>query len=265
MYFGVEIFAFIATGLAAGILAGLLGLGGGVVTIPCLILVFHFLKIPHDLVMHLAIGTSLAAMIFNTLSSFYSHYRRNGVIFDIVKPMALGVIVGSFFGAMIAKVLPGSLLQIIFGIFECLVGLKFLLPQKEVKHMRKMPKFFGLSVISLFVSTISTMLGVGGGLINVPVLTHYHVSMKKAIGTSSALSFFISLLGAVYFLLLGAGSTEYPGTFGYIFLPAFIVISITALFSAPWGVKLAHSLPTDVLRKVFGVVLMLAGIGMIIG
>ncbi|WP_420420643.1 sulfite exporter TauE/SafE family protein [Simkania sp.] len=265
MYFGIEIFGFIATGLAAGILAGLLGIGGGIVIIPCLILTFHFLKTPPDLVMHLAIGTSLAAMIFNSLSSVYSHYRKKGVIFDIVKPMALGVVVGSFLGAMIAKVLPGHLLQIIFGVFECLVGLKFLLPEKELKKTRKMPKFFGLSAISLSVSTISTMLGIGEGLINVPILTHYHVPMKKAIGTSSALSFLISLLGATYFLLLGAGSSDYPGTFGYIFLPAFIVISIVSFFTAPWGVKLAHSLPTDILRRVFGIVLIIAGIGMIAG
>jgi len=265
MYFGIEIFAFIATGLAAGILAGLLGIGGGVVTIPCLILTFHFLKVPHHLIMHLAIGTSLAAMIFNTFSSSYSHYRKNGVIFSIVSPMALGVLVGSFIGAMLAKVLPGNLLQIIFGVFECLVGLKFLLPEKPLKQTRKMPKFFGLTVISLVVSSISTMLGIGGGLLNVPVLTHYHVPLKKAIGTSSALSFLISLIGAIYFLVLNAGSTDFPGTVGFIFIPAFIVISIVALLSAPWGVKLAHVLPTDILRRVFGVVLVLAGIAMIAG
>lgn len=265
MYFGIEIFAFIATGLAAGILAGLLGIGGGIVTIPCLIMTFHFLKTPHDLIMHLAIGTSLAAMIFNTFSSAFSHYRKKGVIFSIVKPMALGVLVGSFVGAMVAKVLPGSLLQIIFGIFECLVGLKFLLPEKQLKQTRKMPKFFGLSTISLVVSSISTMLGIGGGLLNVPVLTHFHVPLKKAIGTSSALSFLISLLGAIYFLALSAGSTDYPGTLGFIFIPAFIVISVVSFFSAPWGVKLAHVLPTDILRRVFGVILIIAGIVMIAG
>jgi len=265
MYFGIEIIGFVAIGIAAGMLAGLLGIGGGIVTIPCLILTFHYLHIPPSMMMHLAIGTSLASMVFNSLSSLYSHHRKKGVIFSVVKPMALGVIVGSFVGAYIAKLLPSHFLQIFFGVFECLLGLRFLLPEAKIKKKRSMPGFFGLSGIALGVSTLSTMLGIGGGLINVPVLTHYHVPMKKAIGTSSALSFLISLTGAMFFLAMGIQDTHYPYTYGFIYIPAFIVISIVAFFAAPWGVKLAHLLPTDILRRVFGVVLVLAGLSMIIG
>lgn len=265
MFLGIEIIGFILIGLAAGILAGLLGIGGGIVTVPCLILTFHYLQVPPNLLMHLAIGTSLAAMIFNALSSSLSHYRKKGVIFSVVKPMAVGIIGGSFVGAFIAKLLPSSFLQIFFGVFECLLGLRFLLPEKKIKKTRSMPNFFGFTGIALAVSTLSTMLGIGGGLINVPILTHYHVPLKKAIGTSAALSFLISLMGAIFFLTMGLTGINYPYTFGFIYLPAFVVISIVSFFAAPWGVKLAHVLPTDILRRVFAVVLILAGLSMIIG
>lgn len=260
-----EILSFVGVGVFAGILAGLLGIGGGIVTVPCLVLIFKHLAIPPGSIMHLAIGTSLSAMIFNSLSSCYSHYRKKGVIFSIVRPMALGILFGAFAGAFLARVLSGKFLQIFFGAFECLLGLRFLLPEVKIKQTRKLPSFFGLSGIAFCVSTLSAMLGIGGGMINVPMLTHYHVSLKKAIGTSSALSFLISLLGAVFFLTMGIRQTDYPDTFGYIYIPGFIFISIAAFLSAPWGVKFAHAMPTHLLKRIFGVVLILAGLSMVLG
>ncbi|QVL56950.1 MAG: sulfite exporter TauE/SafE family protein [Simkaniaceae bacterium] len=258
-----EIISFGLIGILAGILSGLLGIGGGIVTIPLLLLIFNQLEIPSSAIMHLAIGTSLAAMVFNTLSASYSHYKKEAVLFDIVKPMSLGVIVGAIIGALIARIASSSFLQIFFGVFEALLGIRFLLPEPKIVKERKRPSFWGLSTISLGVTTLSTMLGLGGGIINVPILTHFNVPVKKAIGTSSALSFLISLFGALFFLLMGMHSTPVDDTVGYLYIPAFIIISIISFFAAPYGVKLAHRLPTKILKRVFGLVLLIAGAIMI--
>lgn len=259
----IEIISFAFVGILAGLLSGLLGIGGGVITIPFLLVIFKMIRIPAVSIMHLAIGTSLAAMVFNTLSSSYAHYKKEAILFHLVKPMALGVIVGALLGAMIARFASSYFLQIFFGCFELLLGIRYLLPESKTHKEKKLPHFWALSMIALCVTTLSTMLGVGGGMINVPVLTHFNVPVKKAIGTSSALSFLISLFGAIFFLLMGMGSTHAYETVGYLYLPAFIIISIVAFFVAPYGAKLAHRLHTTVLRRIFGLALIAAGATMI--
>jgi len=255
----LEIVSFAAIGVLAGVLSGLIGIGGGVVTIPCLLLVFKFLDIPPSVTMHLAIGTSLAAMVFTTLSATYSHYKRGGILFPIVKPMSLGIIVGALVGAMIARILPGGFLQSLFGLFEVALGIYFLFPEKKIKPERSLPRFWILSMIALGVSTFAAMLGIGGGLITVPILTYFQLPVKKAIGTSAALSFLISLFGALSFLFLGMHASHVDDAVGYLYMPAFIIISSIAFFAARYGTQLAHRLPTSILRRVFGIALLLAG------
>jgi uncharacterized membrane protein YfcA len=263
IYFGTEIFLFVGIGLVAGLLAGLLGLGGGIVIVPALVFTFKYLHIPSDQLMQLAVGTSLAAMIINSFSSFLSHYKKKGVIFAIVKPMAMGILVGSCFAVLIAKSFSSRFLQTFFGIFQCLLGLYFLFPQKPPKKTRSLPSPFPLSLIGTGVAAISTILGIGGGLINVPIFTHYHIPFKKAIGTSAALSFLISVIGTLFFLIFAEQHSEVPYTIGFIYLPAFIVIGLVAFFTAPFGVKLAHSMPVDILKRLFGAILIFSGLSMI--
>ena len=129
--------------------------------------------------MHLAIGTSLAAMVFNTLSASYSHYKKQAILFNIVKPMSLGVIVGAIIGALIARFASSSFLQIFFGIFETSLGIRLLLPDPKITKERKLPSFWSFSTIALGVTTLSTMLGLGGGIINVPILIHFNIPVKK--------------------------------------------------------------------------------------
>lgn len=255
----IEIISFALVGILAGLLSGLLGIGGGVVTIPLLLVIFKMIGVPMGAIMHLAIGTSLAAMVFNTLSSSYAHYKKEAILFHIVKPMTLGVIVGAFLGAMIARFASSHFLQIFFGCFELLLGIRYLLPEPKIQKERTIPRFWGLSIIALCVTTLSTMLGVGGGIVNVPILTHFSVPVKKAIGTSSALSFLISLFGAVFFLLMGMHTTRADDTVGYLYIPAFLIISIISFFVAPYGAKLAHRLHTSILKRIFGVALIAAG------
>lgn len=255
----LEIFSFAVIGVLAGVLSGLLGISGGVVTIPCLLLVFGLTKIPSSAIMHLAIGTSLAAMVFNTLSASYAHYKKEAVLFYIVKPMAIGIVMGAMIGVTIAQNLSSHFLQLLFGGFELLLGIRYFLPEKKYKTERTLPPFWGLSAISLGVSTISTMLGIGGGIINVPILTHFHVSIKQAIGTSAVLSFLTSVFGGAFFLFGGLHKSPTDEAIGYLYLPAFIIIGIISFFSAPYGVKLAHRLPIKILRRIFGIALFITG------
>ena len=260
----VTYLSFLGVGALAGILSGLLGIGGGIVTIPCLVLIFSKLHFPSAHLMHLAIGTSLAAMVFNTISGSYTHYKKKGICFELIKPMALGVLVGALLGTLIALLLPSHFLQLFFGLFEVLLGIRFLFPEGKGKMKGKIPKPFTLGCISTGVTTLSTMLGIGGGMVNVPILSSFGIPVKKAIGTSSALSFCISLSGAILFLIFGSGKTHYPETIGLIYIPAFILISIVSFALAPIGALLAHRLPTDLLKKVFAFVLIGAGFSMIL-
>lgn len=263
-FMGLEIMVFISIGVIAGMLSGLLGIGGGVITIPCLLLSFRVMGFPPNTWMHLAIGTSLAAMIFNTFSASWTHYKKQSVVFEIVKPMALGILFGGIVGAAAARILPSFFLQDVFGVFEMILGIRFLIPKKKPMKEAPLPHFWKLSGIAVAISSLSTFLGVGGGLINVPVLMHYHVPAKKAIGTSAALSFLISFFGAVSFLIMGMQKADFHHALGYIYVPAFWAISITSFLIAPLGAKLAHHLETNHIKRVFAVALLIAGATMII-
>lgn len=259
-----EISSFILIGILAGIIAGLLGVGGGIVTVPCLLVVFHYLGVQHDVIMQFAIGTSLAIMVFTSLAASYSHYKRQGIIFPVVWSMGIGIVIGSVLGAFIAKILTSYFLQIFFAVFEFLLGLRFLFPQKKrEKDQHCLPHFFTLSTIGCGVSIIATLLGLGGGIFTVPILTYFHVQIKKAIGTSSMLSFVISLAGSLAFAFLRTqSSTENHESFGFIHIKAFIIISIVSCLFAPLGVKLASKCSTNKLRVIFGVALSLTGLVM---
>ncbi|MCB1110080.1 MAG: sulfite exporter TauE/SafE family protein [Chlamydiia bacterium] len=259
-----QMISFGIVGAIAGILSGLLGIGGGIVTIPCLVLIFSYIGLPPHHIMHLAIGTSLAAMVFNTISGSYTHYKKQAIVFTVIKPMALGVVVGAALGALIATLLSSHFLQIFFGVFEILLGIRFLFPESKTERGHSIPSFGVLSLISTAVTTLSTMLGIGGGMVNVPILTHFGIPVKKAIGTSSALSFLISFCGAILFLLFGMHHTTIPSTMGYIYIPAFLFISVVSFCVAPYGAHLAHRLPTAILKKVFAIVLIAAGLSMIL-
>ncbi|MCB1106989.1 MAG: sulfite exporter TauE/SafE family protein [Chlamydiia bacterium] len=260
----IEILAFAAVGILAGFSSGLLGIGGGVITVPCLVLILTALGFPKSGVMHVAVGTSLAAMVFNTLSASYTHYIKKGVLFSIVKPMFLGAVFGAIIGATVASFLSSHFLKLLFASFEIILGLRFLLPQKRVKKERALPSFWILSGISTCVTAISTVLGIGGGMINVPILTHFGLPIKKAIGTSSALSFLISFWGAISFLILGIHASNAPHSIGFLYIPAFLSISIVSFLVAPLGAHLAHHLHGKILQKIFGAVLIATGLIMML-
>jgi len=253
---------YVLIGGIAGLLAGLLGISGGVITVPCLMFVFRFLDFPSDILIHMAIGTSLSAMVFNAITSAWAHERRGAVLWKLVIPMVPGLLLGSIIGSLVARVLPDLILKEIFAIFECLIGIYFFLPYKEKTYedLFPMPRQLGLNLIGFGIGGLSSLLGIGGGIITVPILLAIQVPVKKAIGTSAATGFLITLTAAIAYLFFGLGKVTHADSIGYLYLPAFLIISIVTAFTAPYGAKLAHVLPTPLLRRIFAVALFLAGI-----
>lgn len=252
-------------GIFAGFSGGLLGIGGGLVAVPCLHLLFQWQGFPPAYTMHLAIGTSLAAMIFTSGSSALAHSLKKGVYWYLFLLLTPGVIVGSIFGALVADSLKSRELELIFGVCECLIGAYFLSTQtidqqdREADHPSLIISFF----LGIIIGSISTILGIGGGVITVPILTAYRLPIRNAISTSAVIGFIIALFGAASFLLLGFEKTDLHGAVGYVYLPAFIAIGIVASAFAPLGAKLAYTLPTKRLRQIFGIFLLIIGIYMV--
>lgn len=259
----IALLAFAGVGVAAGILGGLLGISGGIVTVPCLFLIFKLMGMEQAQVMHLAIGTSLAAMIINAISSTLSHHKKGSVAWNIFKGMAPGIVVGSILGALAADRMSGVILEIVFGVFLLLLSFYFFLPYREKLGDEKLPSKTGLSAFGGGVGFISNILGIGGGVMTVPLLMAHRVKAQKAIGTSAATGALISAIGTLSYLYFGLDEMPLGATLGFIYLPAFFVIGIAAFFTAPYGVHLAHRLSVKSLRRIFACALAATGLIMV--
>jgi uncharacterized membrane protein YfcA len=260
----LSLLSFAVVGIVAGVLAGLLGISGGIVTVPCLFFIFNAMDLAPGYTMQLAIGTSLAAMTFNGIAATLAHHHRGAVLWDVVKKMAPGLVLGAILGAQVADLLPETLLKIIFGAFLFVVGIYFLKRFKTHHGEHKLPKAIGLSTIGLGIGGLSSILGIGGGIITVPILIHYKVADKKAIACSAATGMIISFIGAFSFLYFGWNDTQISWTIGYLYLPAFFIIGIFSFLSAKYGVKLAYYLSDRLLRRIFALVIMAIGLFMMV-
>ena len=263
----LQIPLFLVVGIVSGFLAGLLGIGGGIIVVPSLLFCFELVQFPSGIQMQLAVGTSLAAMVLTALSAGFSHYRKKAVDFSFAAFLGIGNISGAICGAYLTGAFPSQWLQIVFGAFECLIGIRFFFPQKQrPKHHKAPPKWIlsGLIGIGFIVATLATILGIGGGLVQVPVLAYFGLSMKRAIGTASVLTFLTALTGSLSLVFLGIKDTFIPNSVGFVYLPAFIAVGIASTLAAPWGVKLVHRCPTKVIRKIFAFILLIVGMIVII-
>ena len=259
----IIILAYLLVGCLAGIASGLLGIGGGIVTVPSLLLLFSLQDFPKETVMLMAIGTSLASMVVNTFSATYFHSRKKSIAWSTLLSLFPSILIGGGIGATVATSLPTSALKIFFGIFACVIGFysaKFA-RIKIIKHSP--PNIFIFSFIIAFIAFISNTLGIGGGIFTAPVLSYYGYPTTKAIGTSSAFSFIISLYGAIAYYASSKGIETGPHSLGYIYLPAFIGISLTSFPFAAYGVRLAHRLEVKTIRRVFAAVMVVIGVSMI--
>jgi len=261
----MEIFSLIAyliIGIVAGFVGGLLGLSGGVITVPSLFFVFNLLGFPQGSVMHTAIGTSLAAMILTGIASTWTHHRHKGVVWHIVLSMIPGVFVGGLLGPYIAHFLSGIVLEILFGLFICFLGAYILLKKKKMEPASPPDKTV-FTWMGLLIGTLSSLFGIGGGVFVVPLLIHFRFTEKKAIGTSAATGLFITFFATIAYMYFGMKVVNIRESLGYIYLPAFFLIGIAAVFFAPLGAKWAHRMKGTKLRKIFAGALILIGILMI--
>lgn len=250
---------YLALGAFAGILAGLLGIGGGLVIVPMLTFAFTAQGIPHEHILHMALGTSMMSIIFTSISSFRAHNKRGAVRWDVFWRITPGIIVGSFAGAWVASMLPTDTLKVIFGVFLYYVSFQ-MITGKKPNPTRQVPGKAGMFGVGGVIGIFSALVGIGGGTLSVPFLTWCNVVIQTAIGTASAIGLPIALAGSLGYLVNGLGVAGRPDwTIGYIYLPALIGIVCMSVLTAPFGAKLAHTLPVATLKKVFAVLLFLVG------
>ena len=255
--------AYLAVGVAAGLIAGMLGLGGGVVIVPALALVFPLLGLPSSVLMHLAIGTSLAVIVPTSISSTLAHYRRGAVDLPLLRLLLPGLVPGALLGGWLADKLPSVLLARVFGVFVIAVATQIFF-NATAPGRRPLPGHAGLLATGIVIGTASTLLGIGGGSLTVPFLNYCRVDMRRAVATSSACGLVLGVVGAATFLWAGRDHPGLPpGAIGYLYLPAFVGIAVASVVTAPYGARLAHSLPVPTLKRAFAVFLMLAGLRML--
>ncbi len=255
---------YLAVGAFAGLLAGLFGVGGGLVIVPVLALVFDAQGVDSGVLMHLAVGTSLATIVFTSLSSVHAHHRRGAVLWRQFARLLPGIVIGAWLGSAIADLLPGDSLRRIFGIFELLVAVQMGLALRPAPH-RELPGLPGMSVAGTVIGAVSAIVGIGGGTLTVPFLTWCNVAMRQAVATSAACGLPIALAGAIGFLTVGWGDPRLPErATGFVYWPAWAGIVAASVFLAPLGARIAHALPGDRLKRGFALFLAVLGIRMLL-
>ncbi len=256
------IILFVILGLVSGLFAGLLGIGGGMVTVPALYYIFLYSDMMPDRIMQIAVGTSLAAAVVTSLMSTWIQTRKRAIHLSVLKLMIPALILGCIIGSIIAHFMPSKDLRWAFGIMALLMGFYFFFPKLPSLYIAKTPNR-SLSILSLFIGVLSSMLGIGGGSMTFPILMGYQLPAKNASATSSAATLITTCIGSLVYLSIAWHSPNLPDTFGYIELPAFIAISIGSMITTPFGVKLSHVLQVSHIKQAFGVCLSLVGLSML--
>ncbi|MCB1738464.1 MAG: sulfite exporter TauE/SafE family protein [Gammaproteobacteria bacterium] len=247
----------------SGVAAGLLGVGGGLIIVPALIFSLPMLgpdyAPPADLNVHVAVGTSLAVIVFTAIASTRAHHRRNGVLWPVWRAATPGLLLGALIGAALADAMSGELLRRIFGGFELLIALELAFGREPSPH-RSLPGRVMMTGAGGFVGTVSSLLGIGGGTLSVPMLRWCRVPIRQAIGTAAAMGLPIAVAGALGFLMTGSEQPTGAAQIGYLSWPAMIVIAGASLVTAPLGARLAYRLPETTLRRVFALFLALVAL-----
>lgn len=249
---------YLLLGAVAGFFAGLLGVGGGAIMVPVLALLFAAQGMPAEHLMHVALGTSMAAIVFTSVSSLRAHHRHGAVRWPIVRRIAPGILIGTFAGAQLASLIPTRPLAIFFTLFMSYVALQMLANVKP-KPSRQLPGPLGMFAVGSGIGAVSALVAIGGGSLSVPFMTWCNVKMHEAIGTSAAIGFPIAVAGTLGYLVGGWSAGGLPAwSVGYVYLPALAACVVMSMLTAPLGARAAHSLPVATLKKLFaGVILLL--------
>ncbi|MGZ8294916.1 MAG: sulfite exporter TauE/SafE family protein [Telluria sp.] len=242
-------------GMAGGFAAGLLGIGGGMVLVPFITMIFTARGFPPGLVVHMAIATSLATIMFTSLSSVRAHHKHGAVLWRVVRMLVPGIVIGSWIGPWIGKQLDSSALALVFGLFVAFSATQMLLNKKPAAT-RELPQAPGMLAAGGIIGVVAGLVGAGGGFISVPFMSWCNVKIHNAVATSAALGFPIALAGTLANVFYGWGEPGLPEySLGYVYVPALLVISAASVTMAPLGARTAHKMPVAKLKRIFAVIL----------
>jgi uncharacterized membrane protein YfcA len=258
-------FVYPLLGVVAGLLAGLLGVGGGIVVVPALLFAFTHAGFAPEVLMHMAVATSLATILLTSSGSIYQHHAAGAVLWRVVVLLSIGLSAGALAGAHLADALKGQVLQWLFGLFSFVIAAQLLFGIQP-RASRDLPRAPAMAAAGGIIGVASAVFGIGGGSLTVPYLVWHNVRMQEAVGTSAACGFPIALAGAAGFVLAGHGHALLPpGSIGYVYLPAVAGIGITSVFTARLGARFAHRLPAATLKKLFALLLVMVGAKLVAG
>ncbi|TMH62611.1 MAG: sulfite exporter TauE/SafE family protein [Betaproteobacteria bacterium] len=257
--------AYLGIGVLVGFAAGLLGIGGGVVMVPLLVLVFSAHGLPSEHILHLALGTAIAAIVFTSIASMRAHHAHGAVDWRIARAMSPGMLVGSFAAALLAGSIPTRPLAVLFTALVIYAATQILLDIKPATT-RDLPGPAGMFAAGAAIGALSSLLAAGGAFLTIPFLAWCKVPLRRAIGTAAANGLPIALAGTAGYVLHGLRVPGLPApSLGYVYLPALGLVVATSMLAAPLGARLAHRLPVKQLRVVFAVLLYVFALRMLIG
>lgn len=257
-----EILLLLTIGAFAGLLAGLFGVGGGLVIVPLYAWLLETQGTDPSVLMHVAIGTSLATIVITSLSSIRAHQSYGAIRWDIFRRITPGIVVGALLGAAIADYLPGETLRLVFVTFIFIVAIQ-MATGIAASPNRDLPRRTGITFAGTVIGSLSAIVGIGGGTMSVPFMVWCNIEVRKAVATSAAIGLPIALAGAAGYIAAGWSEAARPlWSLGYVSLPAFGAIVIASSLCAPLGAKLAHSLPRKILKRLFALLLLGMGLRM---
>jgi uncharacterized membrane protein YfcA len=255
--------AYLVIGVSVGFLAGLLGIGGGMIMVPMLVFVFTAKAFPADHMMHLSLATSMATIVFTSISSVRAHHLHGAVDWRVARAMAPGIVAGALAATLVAGFVPTRALAVFFALFMLYASLQMFFEVKP-KPARQLPGAAGLFGVGAGIGALSSVLAAGGAFLSIPFLARCNVPLKRAIGTAAANGFPIAVAGTVGYVLNGLRVSGLPdGSLGYVYLPALAIIVAASMPAAPLGAKLAHRLPVKRLRIVFALMLLALALRML--
>jgi uncharacterized membrane protein YfcA len=256
--FGLDtglILILLAMGCFGGFSAGLLGIGGGMVLVPFMTMIFAAKGFAPGLIVHMAIATSLATILFTSISSMRAHHRHGAVLWNVVRLLTPGIVLGSVIGPWIGKQMNTSALALFFGLFVAVAATQMLM-NKRPEGTRALPGPAGMLAAGGVVGTLSGLVGAGGGFVSIPFMTWCSIRIHNAVATSAALGFPIALAGTIANIYYGWDEPGLPpGALGFVWLPALAIVVVASMLVAPLGAKLAHRLPVQRLRRIFAAIL----------
>ncbi|ACK68907.1 protein of unknown function DUF81 [Gloeothece citriformis PCC 7424] len=265
MHIYLSAFLLSVLGLSSGLMAGLLGIGGGMVIVPGLFFIFQLMGIPHNLLMHLAMGTSMCVMICTATASTWTHQLKGDIRWDFLLKILPGIFLGLMIGSSASQHLSTRLLECIFGFFLLFVSVKILLKGKlTTQKQSQSPKLSFINLMGTIIGLKSGLLGIGGGAISIPFLIYCGLPMTEVAGTSASFSLPISILGTFSLGIFATTESNFPLSIGYIYWPAVLMIAPFTMFGASIGTKLSHLIPAETMRFIFAWFLLFVSMRMLL-